>query len=526
MRELSRGEKDMYIIGKLQSKGTGMDSSQRKRQRYMYSYDDREVCKEAFLVLHDIGEKHLKNLGKHVKLNGPVPRSHGNKGKKPKHALLFLDIKRVVNFIVRYSEECGLPLPAVPHGNDATQSPVLLPASSTKVDIHSKYKSVCEESNERSVELSTFKGIWLQCLPHIKIASPRSDVCPKCETLRYRVVGAVSEEDKLTALNDYKRHIEISQAEHAVYRECVHRAREELQAYGDRPLPRSVPCSNQLSQVHYTFDFAQQLTLPHHSRQEGPLYFTSPRKVQLFGVCMEGTAEQYNYLIDENCTIGVDGSQSHGPNTVISMLHHAFQEYGLGEMACHIHCDNCAGQNKNRYVMAFFCWRILVGLHREVTIHFQIPGHTKCLVDAGFFAYIKKLYRRTDNDSLSDLVTTVEKSSKTNRVVVVDEAFLWRDWKTFLAEDFLPLPGIRKYHYFRFSAMNPGVVFVKETSADEEFPISMSRSSTADLSCRRLPQVLVKGDLSSERQRYLYRHVRPFVKDPAKDVTCPAPTEE
>ena len=100
---------------------------------------------------------------------------------------------------------------------------------------------------------------------------------------------------------------------------------------------------------------------------------------------------------------------------------------------------------------------------------------------------------RTDNDSLSDLVTTVEKSSKTNRVVVVDEAFLWRDWKTFLAEDFLPLPGIRKYHYFRFSAMNPGVVFVKETSADEELPISMSRNSTADLSCRRLPQVLVKG---------------------------------
>ena len=79
----------------------------------------------------------------------------------------------------------------------------------------------------------------------------------------------------------------------------------------------------------------------------------------------------------------------------------------------------------------------------------------------------------------------MEKSSRTNRVAVVDEAFLWRDWKTFLAEDFLLLPGIRKYHYFRFSAMIPGVVFVKETSADEELPISMSRSSTADLSCSK-----------------------------------------
>jgi hypothetical protein len=101
--------------------------------------------------MHDIGEKHLKNLVNHIKLNGPFPRHHGNKGRKPKHALSFQDIKRVVNFIVRFSEEYGLPLPAVPHANDSPQAPVLLPASSTKVDIHMKYKSVCEESNERCV---------------------------------------------------------------------------------------------------------------------------------------------------------------------------------------------------------------------------------------------------------------------------------------------------------------------------------------------------------------------------------------
>jgi hypothetical protein len=45
---------------------------------------------------------------------------------------------------------------------------------------------------------------------------------------------------------------------------------------------------------------------------------------------MEGVGEQYNYLVKENRTIGVDGSQSYGPNTVITMLHHAFKEYGLG----------------------------------------------------------------------------------------------------------------------------------------------------------------------------------------------------
>lgn len=61
------------------------------------------------------------------------------------------------------------------------------------------------------MELSTFKSIWIQCVPHIKIASPRTDVCPKCESLRCNVIGAVSEEEKLIALDNYKRHVEISQ---------------------------------------------------------------------------------------------------------------------------------------------------------------------------------------------------------------------------------------------------------------------------------------------------------------------------
>lgn len=68
--------------------------------------------------------------------------------------------------------------------------------------------------------------------------------------------------------------------------------------------------------------------------------------------------------------------------------------FGMGENECIIHADNCAGnsvllplahagilsffsflsynidlivsigQNKNRYVLAYFCWRILLGLHK------------------------------------------------------------------------------------------------------------------------------------------------------------------
>lgn len=113
---------------------------------------------------------------------------------------------------MRYGEENGLPLPAVPHANDFPETPILLPASTTKTDIHSIYKTACEESHGRAVELSTFKGIWLTCTPHIKIASPRSDVCSKCEKLRCKVTAAVTEEEKSRALDEFKCHIEVSKS--------------------------------------------------------------------------------------------------------------------------------------------------------------------------------------------------------------------------------------------------------------------------------------------------------------------------
>ena len=46
---------------------------------------------------------------------------------------------------------------------------------------------------------------------------------------------------------------------------------------------------------------------------------------------MEGSGFKYNYLIDEDQTIGKDGETAHGPNTVISILNHHFKNHGMGE---------------------------------------------------------------------------------------------------------------------------------------------------------------------------------------------------
>ena len=91
-----------------------------------------------------------------------------------------------------------------------------------------------------------------------------------------------------------------------------------------------------------------------------------------------------NYLFNEKETIGTNGSKSHGPNSVISMLHRYLEVHGKREPKCHFHTDNCVGQNKNKSVLAYFMWRTLVGLNEEITLSFMRVGHTRCMVDACF----------------------------------------------------------------------------------------------------------------------------------------------
>jgi hypothetical protein len=86
-------------------------------------------------------------------------------------------------------------------------------------------------------------------------------------------------------------------------------------------------------------------------------------------------------------------------------------------------------------------WRVLTGRNEKIEYLMQIPGHARCHIDAGF-ATIKKLYRRTDADTVDQLEDIVNRSSSTNECVRYP-AWIWRDWKTFLRPYFKPIQGIR-----------------------------------------------------------------------------------
>ena len=101
---------------------------------------------------------------------------------------------------------------------------------------------------------------------------------------------------------ELQEHIQKAQRERDLYKQTIADSKAEVPI--QRPEGPIPPCTTDLSKVHYTFDYSQQVSIPHHYRQMGPLFFLSLRKVQSFGVRLDGSSQQLNYLIDEDQSIG------------------------------------------------------------------------------------------------------------------------------------------------------------------------------------------------------------------------------
>lgn len=294
-----------------------------------------------------------------------------------------------------------------------------------------------------------FRDIWGQVLPFIITSKPMTDLCWTCQqnnSIIYRGTN-IPENEKSDRLKKQLDHLRLVQLERSLYNNMVRDARNTCQSLQVSDFSKSIPCSRQISK-HYSFDYAQQVHLPSNPLQPGPLYFLVPRKVGLFGVCCEGIPKQMNYIIDEAHLI------SKGSNAVISYLHHFFENFGLGETDANLHCDNCSGQNKNRFMLWYCIWRCCIGLHRSITLNFMIAGHTKFAPD-GCFGLLKRAFKRHEVSSLSELKSVVEGSAVLNeaQLVGLEEGTSLvpvSDWQAFFADNFRPLPDIKNYQHFRF----------------------------------------------------------------------------
>ena len=190
-----------------------------------------------------------------------------------------------------------------------------------------------------------------------------------------------------------------------------------------------------------------------------------------------------------------------------------------------LHCDNCSGQNKNRFMLNYLVWRVMCGLHTEITINFMPPGHTKFAPD-WCFGLLKKKFRREEVHCLDDLARVVDSSTKkgVNRAQLVGTEGTQTekgtvmvpvyDWHAFFQGWCKPLHGIKSLFHFRVSSAEQGVIFARKTLTGQEQRHQLVTDATvATQHIGRMPMEIPPPGLSEERKDYLRKNIRPFVKD-------------
>ena len=537
--ELESSELDLTVLAQLHA---GMNTGElltntrgsarpgvRQRVTFTYMFRGVHICRGMFVFLHRISRTRLYNLARHLLTNGLVPRVHGNKRRKPKHACDFNDITRVVDFIKHYADVHAVPLPGrLPKHQDYRV--MKLPSDVSKASVYRDYRGASlalQLGGERVRILSyrQFCRLWQELVPFVTTMKPSSDLCFICQENVAAILRSsnMSEDEKSAQLKAAEEHLKCAKEERTAYNS---KKKASKQAWNDIPSQSRThgnpPCSLSTTML-YSFDHAQLVHVPSNPLQPGPAYFKTARKCEIFGICCEGSQVQTNYLIDEAESIGK------GSNSIVSYLHHYLEAHGVGETDLQLQADNCVGQNKNNTMIQYLMWRCLSGKHTSCSIHFMIPGHTRFSPDQ-YFGLIKRKYRKTRVSSVAQLSKVVTDSTQTGRNCVqlaYDPSSGYRvscyDWKCWLSLFFKAIPLITKYHHFHVSSKNPGTVELKEFSNSSRVMVDILKAG-AEVNQLEMPQRIPPPGISLERQNYLFEQIRVFCEPEYADITCPEPS--
>ena len=380
-----------------------------------------------------------------------------------------LDTSVAIRFLEQYSSEVGMECPSGRGSTDKKPS-IWLPRGTTKAEIYKMYckrhramfeYALSRHFSEQDLSLvepeiqplskDGFCRIWRRKCPYIRIMKAGSDFFATCTHIQNFL--SVCEDEKLCAdlRNDLQEHRREAHVEFQHYKKLMN---EEMQ------------CCFQGS-LHLIFDFAQKVLLPSPLRKAGQLFYIAGLKFDFFGVSVSNLGRT-----DIHCLTEGHWPSGKTADEVFSMLHRSIED---AKNDClqpitllQLHADNCGGQNKNRFMLWYFLWRVIKGMEKKIVLYFMIAGHTKNRCDCAF-GFVKRKLRQENVLTPDEMVSVVERSSESNKALICSDT-KWRRWKEFLSLYF-SVPKkfkLSKYHVFEFDGANPFQVRVRVLSNSKE----------------------------------------------------------
>ena len=470
------------------------------------------VCSDEFALFHGLTPSELrqsKNQG--LSEDMFAPHVHGlSKRETGNNSLLPETIGYVSKWILRKAEQCAMVEPTrgerrvmAPNGQSFSFLPTYYTQERLYHECIDDFKAEEPElffnqtsrrrprygrkrdPDDAPVEVtkpigfSTFVNLFTarEDLAHIKIRSPYPDMCDSCPIFRnqFEILGTARPRTDLERATDVLEEPEAVMEEWRFHLDWADAARDKYNAeITDSRMTCPIeddgtPIEGRKWEdwaMHLTFDFAQQLELPHCIDQPSlsPLL-----AVNMFGVCNDGLNLQTNFLFKE-------GDAGKSANAVVTMLdrflEHLCRKYGAENVkrikALRLHADNCRGQTKSNTMTKFLVWlasspgRARYGFE-TIELKFMPKGHARCSADRNF-AVIKNAFKKADAFTIGHIGEIVS-GTASNEAIILKSGDMY-NYTEELDAFFKSVADISSFSEFRFTSEAPGVVCVRKFPND------------------------------------------------------------
>lgn len=239
------------------------------------------------------------------------------------------------------------------------------------------------------------------------------------------------------------------------------------------------------------FDFKTSLVSPYWGYHCAPnnVYFMSRMNAYFFGIVDEGKPDHFTgFVYPENYVDSEGpGATKKGSSHVIAMLYNFMQKSNLtdtnrtNDRTLYFAADNCSGQNKNRFVIMFFCLSVELGWADDIYLDFMIPGHTKFGPDR-WFGKIGKQIIKLDAWNTEEIVNNIRNSLAYQERVEDLRSQDCRNFKPFLNKHYKkPTFKTSEQYHFWFSAKHRGSVRIKVKNDDSWSDLMPLRKNTGSI---------------------------------------------
>ena len=137
-----------------------------------------------------------------------------------------------------------------------------------------------------------------------------------------------------------------------------------------------------------------------------------------------------------------------GSNMIVSIIYKVildfFNEHKVLPKVLDLNLDNCARENKNRYVFSFLAALVKLDVFTEVQVNFLQVGHTGNSVDQIFSILTQEF--KTEIKSLDELLEKMRSAPIEPKPVVESLLYIW-DWKSF-CEQHLSEKELKYHSYY------------------------------------------------------------------------------